>query len=202
MCLKRNGINKWWILCFAFFLQVKVTQELKNTHTEQMTRLHFKHQTECDLLEDMRYEHVSETRVWQSVQMKNKTHHTGTADSYKSMMEETADRARKEEEGAQDLWRSGMRKGGGGRLSCSRIFTVQRVRKTMKEFPAAFFLLSGIVFIHSSSFLIFFLSSFAPSCFFNLFYCWFFGPIFIFLANFFWLSSIYLWRVFVGRFPF
>uniref|UniRef100_A0A671XYX2 F-BAR and double SH3 domains protein 2 n=1 Tax=Sparus aurata TaxID=8175 RepID=A0A671XYX2_SPAAU len=36
------------------FLQVKVTQELKNTHTEQMTRLHFKHQTECDLLEDMR----------------------------------------------------------------------------------------------------------------------------------------------------
>ncbi|CAG00918.1 unnamed protein product [Tetraodon nigroviridis] len=33
---------------------VKVTQELKNTHAEQMTRLHFKHQTECDLLEDMR----------------------------------------------------------------------------------------------------------------------------------------------------
>uniref|UniRef100_A0AAQ5XQH3 FCH and double SH3 domains 2 n=1 Tax=Amphiprion ocellaris TaxID=80972 RepID=A0AAQ5XQH3_AMPOC len=32
---------------------VKVTQELKNTHTEQMTRLHFKNQTECDLLEDM-----------------------------------------------------------------------------------------------------------------------------------------------------
>ncbi|KAJ3590154.1 hypothetical protein NHX12_008108, partial [Muraenolepis orangiensis] len=32
---------------------VKVTQELKNTHTDQMTRLHFKHQTECDLLEDM-----------------------------------------------------------------------------------------------------------------------------------------------------
>uniref|UniRef100_A0A3B4GFH9 F-BAR and double SH3 domains protein 2 n=1 Tax=Pundamilia nyererei TaxID=303518 RepID=A0A3B4GFH9_9CICH len=38
--------------------KVKVTQELKNTHTEQMTRLHFKHQTECDLLEDMRYEHA------------------------------------------------------------------------------------------------------------------------------------------------
>ncbi|XP_061575246.1 F-BAR and double SH3 domains protein 2-like isoform X2 [Cololabis saira] len=34
--------------------KVKVTQELKNTHTEQMTRLHFKHQTESDLLEDMR----------------------------------------------------------------------------------------------------------------------------------------------------
>ncbi|XP_076138128.1 F-BAR and double SH3 domains protein 2 isoform X2 [Alosa pseudoharengus] len=34
--------------------KVKVTQELKNTHTEQMTRLHIKHQTECDLLEDMR----------------------------------------------------------------------------------------------------------------------------------------------------
>lgn len=33
-----------------------MTQELKNTHTEQMTRLHFKHQTECDLLEDMRYD--------------------------------------------------------------------------------------------------------------------------------------------------
>lgn len=37
-------------------LQVKVTQELKNTHAEQLTRLHFKHQCECDLLEDMRYE--------------------------------------------------------------------------------------------------------------------------------------------------
>ncbi|CAL8335113.1 unnamed protein product, partial [Boreogadus saida] len=34
--------------------KVKVTQELKNTHTDQMTRLHFKHQTECDLLDDMR----------------------------------------------------------------------------------------------------------------------------------------------------
>ncbi|XP_064856597.1 F-BAR and double SH3 domains protein 2-like isoform X2 [Oncorhynchus nerka] len=34
--------------------KVKVTQELKNSHLEQMTRLHLKHQTECDLLEDMR----------------------------------------------------------------------------------------------------------------------------------------------------
>ncbi|XP_049339282.1 F-BAR and double SH3 domains protein 2 isoform X2 [Astyanax mexicanus] len=34
--------------------KVKVTQELKTTHTEQLTRLHLKHQTECDLLEDMR----------------------------------------------------------------------------------------------------------------------------------------------------
>ncbi|XP_071216209.1 F-BAR and double SH3 domains protein 2-like isoform X2 [Salvelinus alpinus] len=34
--------------------KVKVTQELKNCHIEQMTRLHLKHQTECDLLEDMR----------------------------------------------------------------------------------------------------------------------------------------------------
>ncbi|XP_046892425.1 F-BAR and double SH3 domains protein 2-like isoform X1 [Hypomesus transpacificus] len=34
--------------------KVKVTQEMKNIHTEQMTRLHLKHQTECDLLEDMR----------------------------------------------------------------------------------------------------------------------------------------------------
>ncbi|TRZ02152.1 hypothetical protein DNTS_014243 [Danionella cerebrum] len=33
---------------------VKVTQELKNTHMEQLGRLHLKHQTECDLLEDMR----------------------------------------------------------------------------------------------------------------------------------------------------
>lgn len=62
--LKRSGMKTLHILCFcSFFLQVKVTQELKNTHTEQMTRLHFKHQTECDLLEDMRYEHVSETRI-------------------------------------------------------------------------------------------------------------------------------------------
>ncbi|XP_016364722.1 F-BAR and double SH3 domains protein 2 [Sinocyclocheilus rhinocerous] len=34
--------------------KVKVTQEVKNTHTEQLGRLHLKHQTECDLLEDMR----------------------------------------------------------------------------------------------------------------------------------------------------
>ncbi|XP_027002614.1 F-BAR and double SH3 domains protein 2 isoform X2 [Tachysurus fulvidraco] len=34
--------------------KVKVTQELKTIHTEQLTRLHYKHQTECDLLEDMR----------------------------------------------------------------------------------------------------------------------------------------------------
>ncbi|XP_061923212.1 F-BAR and double SH3 domains protein 2-like isoform X2 [Entelurus aequoreus] len=34
--------------------KVKVTQELKNTHTDQLTRLHFKNLTECDLLEDMR----------------------------------------------------------------------------------------------------------------------------------------------------
>lgn len=34
--------------------KVKVTQELKNTHTEQLGRLHLKHQTECDLLEDVR----------------------------------------------------------------------------------------------------------------------------------------------------
>ncbi|XP_038833289.1 F-BAR and double SH3 domains protein 2-like [Salvelinus namaycush] len=34
--------------------KVKVTQELKHTHTEQMSRLHIKHQTECDLLEDLK----------------------------------------------------------------------------------------------------------------------------------------------------
>lgn len=41
-------------LMMSSALQVKVTQELKNTHTEQLGRLHLKHQTECDLLEDMR----------------------------------------------------------------------------------------------------------------------------------------------------
>lgn len=34
--------------------KVKVTQELKHTHAEQLSRLHVKHQTECDLLEDLR----------------------------------------------------------------------------------------------------------------------------------------------------
>uniref|UniRef100_A0A8C8JRP7 FCH and double SH3 domains 2 n=1 Tax=Oncorhynchus tshawytscha TaxID=74940 RepID=A0A8C8JRP7_ONCTS len=34
--------------------KVKVTQELKHTHAEQMSRLHIKHQTECDLLEDLK----------------------------------------------------------------------------------------------------------------------------------------------------
>lgn len=54
----RNVTNPFLDVSFCF-LQVKVTQELKNTHTDQMTRLHFKHQTECDLLEDMRYAHLS-----------------------------------------------------------------------------------------------------------------------------------------------
>lgn len=34
--------------------KVRVTQELKQIHTEQLSRLHVKHQTECDLLEDLR----------------------------------------------------------------------------------------------------------------------------------------------------
>ncbi|XP_026227265.1 F-BAR and double SH3 domains protein 2-like [Anabas testudineus] len=34
--------------------KVRVTQGLKQTHAEQMNRLHIKHQTECDLLEDLR----------------------------------------------------------------------------------------------------------------------------------------------------
>ncbi|TKS83204.1 SH3 domains protein 2 Carom [Collichthys lucidus] len=34
--------------------KVRVSQELKHTHAEQMSRLHIKHQTECDLLEDLR----------------------------------------------------------------------------------------------------------------------------------------------------
>ncbi|XP_053187897.1 F-BAR and double SH3 domains protein 2-like [Scomber japonicus] len=34
--------------------KVRVTQELKHTHAEQMSRLHIKHQAECDLLEDLR----------------------------------------------------------------------------------------------------------------------------------------------------
>ncbi|XP_068456826.1 F-BAR and double SH3 domains protein 2-like [Clinocottus analis] len=34
--------------------KVRVTQELKHTHAEQMSRLQVKHQTECDLLEDLR----------------------------------------------------------------------------------------------------------------------------------------------------
>ncbi|XP_045062895.1 F-BAR and double SH3 domains protein 2-like isoform X1 [Coregonus clupeaformis] len=34
--------------------KVKLTQELKHTHAEQMSRLLIKHQTECDLLEDLK----------------------------------------------------------------------------------------------------------------------------------------------------
>ncbi|KAL6472278.1 hypothetical protein MHYP_G00184660 [Metynnis hypsauchen] len=34
--------------------KVKVSQELKHTHAEQLSRLHVKHQTDCDLLEDLR----------------------------------------------------------------------------------------------------------------------------------------------------
>ncbi|XP_069747887.1 F-BAR and double SH3 domains protein 2-like isoform X7 [Narcine bancroftii] len=38
----------------ANMLDVKVTQELKNIHAEQLTKLQAKHQGECDLLEDLR----------------------------------------------------------------------------------------------------------------------------------------------------
>ncbi|CAN9501047.1 unnamed protein product [Ophioblennius macclurei] len=34
--------------------KVRVTQELKHTHAEQLSRLHVKHQAECELLEDLR----------------------------------------------------------------------------------------------------------------------------------------------------
>ncbi|XP_030294799.1 F-BAR and double SH3 domains protein 2-like [Sparus aurata] len=34
--------------------KVRVTQELKHTHAEQLSRLHIKHQTECELLDDLR----------------------------------------------------------------------------------------------------------------------------------------------------
>ncbi|XP_062869802.1 F-BAR and double SH3 domains protein 2 [Trichomycterus rosablanca] len=34
--------------------KVKVSQELKHSHTEQLNKLHVKHQTDCDLLEDLR----------------------------------------------------------------------------------------------------------------------------------------------------
>ncbi|XP_017284684.1 F-BAR and double SH3 domains protein 2-like [Kryptolebias marmoratus] len=34
--------------------KVRLTQELKHTHAEQMSQLQIKHQTECDLLEDLR----------------------------------------------------------------------------------------------------------------------------------------------------
>lgn len=34
--------------------KVRVTQELKHTHTEQINRLQLKHQSECELLEDLR----------------------------------------------------------------------------------------------------------------------------------------------------
>lgn len=35
--------------------EVRASQELKHTHAEQMSRLNIKHQTECDLLEDLRW---------------------------------------------------------------------------------------------------------------------------------------------------
>uniref|UniRef100_A0A672N8Q5 Uncharacterized protein n=1 Tax=Sinocyclocheilus grahami TaxID=75366 RepID=A0A672N8Q5_SINGR len=34
--------------------KVKVTQEVKHTHTEQLNRLQLKHQTDLDFLEDLR----------------------------------------------------------------------------------------------------------------------------------------------------
>lgn len=36
-------------------LQVKVSQELKHAHAEQLSKLNVKHQTDCDLLEDLRW---------------------------------------------------------------------------------------------------------------------------------------------------
>lgn len=39
---------------FWFCFQVRVTQELKHIHGEQMSQLQINHQTQCDLLEDLR----------------------------------------------------------------------------------------------------------------------------------------------------
>lgn len=46
-----NGPATTRVVCVP---QVRVTQELKQTHAEQLSRLHVKHQTEGDLLEDLR----------------------------------------------------------------------------------------------------------------------------------------------------
>lgn len=47
----RVGSPEVVIVCV---LQVKVTQEVKHSHTEQLNRLQLKHQTDLDFLEDLR----------------------------------------------------------------------------------------------------------------------------------------------------
>lgn len=126
------------------FSQVKVTQELKNTHTEQMTRLHFKHQTECDLLEDMRYEHICVTRMHISLPL------PGIHCSVKWTLPLTKGNSL----GVQEGWH-GKEKREEEEEYCH--ITVlgegQRVWKITKEFPAALFLLSvPASFFHFSEF--------------------------------------------------
>ncbi|KAG7484401.1 hypothetical protein MATL_G00048830 [Megalops atlanticus] len=88
--------------------KVKVTQELKNTHAEQMTKLHIKHQTECDLLEDLRTYSLKKSAIekdyaqalqklashylkrdWPGMQTENHTHSRNVYAVWRSYLEGT-----------------------------------------------------------------------------------------------------------------
>ncbi|XP_035290316.1 F-BAR and double SH3 domains protein 2 [Anguilla anguilla] len=88
--------------------KVKVTQELKNTHAEQMAKLNIKHQTECDLLEDMRTYSQKKSaierdyaqalqklashylkREWPGMQMEERTHSQNVYAVWRSYLEST-----------------------------------------------------------------------------------------------------------------
>ncbi|KAJ8386615.1 hypothetical protein AAFF_G00168470 [Aldrovandia affinis] len=88
--------------------KVKVTQELKNTHAEQMAKLNIKHQTECDLLEDMRTYSQKKSvierdyaqalqklashylkREWPGMQTEERTHSSNVYAVWRSYLEST-----------------------------------------------------------------------------------------------------------------
>lgn len=64
VCAEEEDCCKLFLISLVLFhLQVRVTQELKHTHAEQISRLQIKHQTECDLLEDLRWANTGVNRV-------------------------------------------------------------------------------------------------------------------------------------------
>lgn len=176
-----------------------------------MTRLHFKHQSECDLLEDMRYEHICITDMcWQlsptAKRVEEYTRHL-PHDS------KSSDRcwlwcaccARMDAGKGPWVWEGwhGREKEEEEEEYChfSVLGEGQRVMKMTKEFPADLFLLSDRFFLlfRISLFIsvIFSLPRFlfSASSALTVFFCR--SP---YLCVSFWLSFVYSWRAWSWQF--
>lgn len=114
-----------------------------------MTRLHFKHQTECDLLEDMRYEHVSASHacadkiLFSSVAKVQRNTFSNCQIMFnlvKACLRRAHGRSHAQNEIRKQLLNEGgaawRRKRDGAELSYCSFWEGQNIGKMKKEFPA------------------------------------------------------------------